>query len=210
GAESRVLRILAADAGGLVPEEGHINTVLALAKEEGIRRISLPGGVECRIGPSAVTVGVPKEPEEFPPFCYPSDGDRFENELCVVVFRPGVSQGGDSGENPESAGEDEENIYKKSISVSLNFDKMKDALQIRARKNGDLYRFSGMTRRVKTLFSDRRIPADLRSSVPILTDADGIVWIPGFPPRDGMRWDGTGTPLTVTCNWKIILTEDTP
>ncbi|MBR5365995.1 MAG: tRNA lysidine(34) synthetase TilS [Clostridia bacterium] len=207
---SRVLRILAADAGGLVPEEGHINTVLALAKEEGIRRISLPGGVECRIGPSAVTVGVPKEPEEFPPFCYPSDGDRFENELCVVVFRPGVSQGGDSGENPESAGEDEENIYKKSISVSLNFDKMKDALQIRARKNGDLYRFSGMTRRVKTLFSDRRIPADLRSSVPILTDADGIVWIPGFPPRDGMRWDGTGTPLTVTCNWKIILTEDTP
>ena len=87
---------------------------------------------------------------------------------------------------------------------------MKDALQIRARKNGDLYRFSGMTRRVKTLFSDRRIPADLRSSVPILTDADGIVWIPGFPPRDGMRWDGTGTPLTVTCNWKIILTEDTP
>ncbi len=77
---------------------------------------------------------------------------------------------------------------------------MKGALRIRARENGDAIRFGGMTRRVKTLFSDRKIPPALRSSVPILADEDGIVWIPGFPPRDGMRWDGTGTPLTVTCH----------
>ena len=199
---SRVLRILAAEAGGRVPEESHIRTVLTLAGEDGIRRVSLPGGVECRIGLSRVTVGKPETGECFPPFRYPADGDRFENVLCAVVFRPGVSAEGLAGSVPETTGEDEENIYKKSISVSLNFDKMKDALQIRARENGDLYRYGGMTRRVKTLFSDRKIPPELRPSVPVLADGDGVVWIPGFPPRDGLRWDGTGTPLTVTCSFR--------
>ncbi|MCR4907107.1 MAG: tRNA lysidine(34) synthetase TilS [Clostridiales bacterium] len=194
---SRVLRLLAAEAGGSVPEEGHVRTILTLAREEGARRVSLPGGVECRIGRDRVTVAALSDEKTFPPFRYPEDGDRFENALGAVTFRLGMPPGGDSGAIPAEADEDEENIYKKSISVSLNFDKMKDALQIRARENGDVIRFGGMTRRVKTLFSDRKIPADLRSLVPILSDGDGIVWIPGFPPRDGARWDGSGTPLTV-------------
>ena len=193
---SRVLRLLAAEAGGAVPEEGHVASVLALAREAVPRRVSLPGGVECRIGRDRVTVAAPSVDETFPPFTYPADGNRFENALCAVTLR----LPSDPGAIPGAADEDEENIYKISISVSLNFDKMKGALRIRARENGDAIRFGGMTRRVKTLFSARKIPPALRSSVPILADEDGIVWIPGFPPRDGMRWDGTGTPLTVTCH----------
>ena len=205
---SRIVRTLADRAGGRVPEEDHIREILALAKKPGERRVSLPGGVECRIGTEHVTVARYEKPDaDPPPFRYPEDGDRYDNGLAAVVFTPGTEAPRAFEDVP---GEYEENIYKISISVSLNFDKMKGALQIRARKNGDLYRFGGMTRRVKTLFSDRKIPRELRSLLPVLEDGDGIVWIPGFPPRDGARWDGTGTPLTVTCGYrKIILTEET-
>ena len=53
-----------------------------------------------------------------------------------------------------------------------------------SRLPGGIYRFGGMTRSVKKLFSDRKFTALLRDSLPIFTDADGILWIPGFPPRE--------------------------
>ena len=81
----------------------------------------------------------------------------------------------------------DENIYKLSILMPLSFDKIKGELKIKYREAGDIYRFGGMTRKVKKLLSDKKLTLDERAYLPILCDDEGIVWIPGFPPRDGLK-----------------------
>ena len=41
-----------------------------------------------------------------------------------------------------------------------------------------------MTRKIKTLFSDLKIPKDKRRYIPLLCDDKGIVWVPGIGVRD--------------------------
>ena len=78
-----------------------------------------------------------------------------------------------------------ENIYNLSINQLTNFDKIKKDFYVRRRVDGDTYKFGGMTRKVKKLFSEKKIPVNERESGPVVCDRDGIVWIPGFPLRDG-------------------------
>ena len=44
-----------------------------------------------------------------------------------------------------------------------------------------------MTRKVKRLFCDRKIPVEERDTLPLVCDDEGIVWIPGFPVRDDLK-----------------------
>ena len=88
-------------------------------------------------------------------------------------------------------------IYKLSILTILRFDKISGVLRIRTKKDGDAYRYGGMTHRVKRMFSDRKLTADEKKRLPVLEDDCGIVWIPGFPLRDGLAYDGDGQPLTI-------------
>ncbi len=87
--------------------------------------------------------------------------------------------------------EKHKNIYKLSIHTVLSSDKIKGKLYVRCRKNGDSYRAGGMTRKLKKLLSDAKMPLSTRRTLPILCDDMGIVWVPGFPPRDGCAADST-------------------
>ncbi|MEZ5064558.1 MAG: tRNA lysidine(34) synthetase TilS [bacterium] len=55
-------------------------------------------------------------------------------------------------------------------------------LAVRTRRSGDRYRPLGLDGSVKVqdLLVDRKIPRPWRDSVPVVTDHEGIVWIPGF------------------------------
>lgn len=79
-----------------------------------------------------------------------------------------------------------ENIYNLSIHKVVSFDKIKGKLILRTRRDGDIIVFGGMSRRVKKLFSERKIPPEKRGLIPILSDDRGILWIYGFPMRDGI------------------------
>ena len=41
-----------------------------------------------------------------------------------------------------------------------------------------------MTRSVKKLLNEAKIPPDKRAVLPIFCDDEGILWVPGFPVRD--------------------------
>ena len=82
---------------------------------------------------------------------------------------------------------DLKNIYNLSMQADLSSAKIGGTITLRTRLSGDLYRFGGMTRQVKKLFSDRKFTALLRDSLPVITDENGILWIPGFPPREEGR-----------------------
>ena len=53
-------------------------------------------------------------------------------------------------------------------------------IRIRSRESGDAIRLPGGTKTLKKLFIDRKIPAHLRQSIPILVDDLGILGIPGI------------------------------
>ena len=78
-----------------------------------------------------------------------------------------------------------ENIYNLSIHKKTEFDKIKCDFYVRGRTEGDRYRFGGSTRKVKKLFSEKKLSESEKEKVPLVCDNDGIVWIPGFPLRDG-------------------------
>ena len=57
---------------------------------------------------------------------------------------------------------------------------------IRNRRDGDVFCFSNMTKKVKKMLNEAKIPLSQRDSLPFLCDNKGIIWIPGFPVRDDM------------------------
>lgn len=75
------------------------------------------------------------------------------------------------------------NIYKIAIQAALPFDIIDIGLAVRTKKDGDAYSYGGITRKLKKLFNDRKIPPSERDNVPVIYDENGIVWVPGFGVR---------------------------
>ncbi len=78
------------------------------------------------------------------------------------------------------------NIYKISIQTQIPSDIIDNGLSVRSKRDGDSYVFGGITRKLKKLFNDRKIPPSRRQHIPVISDDAGIVWVPGFRVRDGM------------------------
>ncbi len=81
--------------------------------------------------------------------------------------------------------------FKKEYEVSdytyLKADGIKGDLTVRSRLDGDRYSYCGMTHSLKKLFNSRKIPVEDRANIPLVCDESGILWIPGFPPRDDVK-----------------------
>ena len=174
-------------------EEVHIREILRLtASDSPETSLSLPGNIRftadrhtVRFRPNDETVW---KPEDGIVFTYPDDGDVFENERYVIKFSHG---------NHTNNVREEENIYKLFICRTFCFDKIKGVLHIRYRRPGDTCVFGGMTRKVKKLFIDRKLTAEEKSTLPLILSGDDILWIPLFPPRDGVLASEDETGLTI-------------
>ncbi len=167
-------------------EERHINEILShLDRNGGELTVSVPGGMCCVIERERVFFKNEKEPknEDKNVFLYPRDGNVYENHLYKVIISP------KDHNSHVKLNDNDENIYKLSTLRSFAFDKIKGTLVIRNRLDGDSYTFGGMKRRVKKLFIDKKMSLSEKSAIPIFCDDDGIIWIPGFPVRDGMAAD---------------------
>ena len=77
------------------------------------------------------------------------------------------------------------NVYKISIQTSIDFDIINGVLYARSKREGDSYIFGGMTRKLKKLFNDKKIPIEKRCRIPVICDDLGILWVKGFATRDG-------------------------
>lgn len=83
------------------------------------------------------------------------------------------------------------NVYKTSIQAKISSAIIVGELVLRPRRDGDSIFYGGITRKVKKLFSDLKIPRSYRESIPLLCDDKGVVWIPGLGSRDDGNKDGT-------------------
>lgn len=79
----------------------------------------------------------------------------------------------------------QENIYNLSLHVQLDCGKMNGRLSARTRLPGDTVRIHGMTKKLKKLFCDCGVPKDLRDTLPLIEDSEGIVFAPFIGARDG-------------------------
>ncbi len=105
------------------------------------------------------------------------------------------------GDAEEKSIKEKQFIYKLAIHKTFRSDRIcSDDLFARSRADGDRIRFGNMTRKVKKLFCDGKIPIETRKILPIITDGSEILWIPGFPARDGTTDDiSCGDDISIYC-----------
>ena len=93
------------------------------------------------------------------------------------------------------------NVYTFSIQVNLGSAIINGRLRLRPKLDGDTVYYGGITRKLKKLYNDRKIPLSRRSLIPVLCDDDGVVCVPGLGVRDdGNRGKGPYFTLCITDN----------
>ena len=74
---------------------------------------------------------------------------------------------------------------------------MNGALYWRSRREGDTLVMGGMTRKLRKLSNEKKIPLRLRERLPFLCDEKGILWAPFVGARDGVELREGDTLITV-------------
>jgi tRNA(Ile)-lysidine synthase len=153
-----------------------------LAPGTGARAWNLPGGVRCSSDGAGLTLG------------------RARAAAPAAVRRPSALgipgrvtlACGDSvtarvratpaGFDPRAFGAD-------PLRVALDRDSLEPPLVIRGRLPGDRFRPLGLPadKKLKELLIDAKIPARIRSRVPLVCDRNGIVWVAGLRPAERCR-----------------------
>ena len=80
--------------------------------------------------------------------------------------------------------ENAKNIYKKSINLSIDSAKILGSLYVRERRAGDKIKMNAMSKNIKKLMCDKKIPCDIRPRIPMICDDSGIVAVPLIGVRD--------------------------
>ena len=168
----------------------HVASVLKLA-EDGVPHSSLDLGSGVRAYVEAGCLWVSDTPVDSttpPNFCTPlREGENPIPEADMLILVETES----SRKNHEAF----KNIYKKATTTHISSATIYDSLVARPRREGDVILTHGMHKKVKKLMCDCGLPLTLRPRLPIVCDADGILWIPFVAQRDGSVGDGN---ITVT------------
>ena len=74
--------------------------------------------------------------------------------------------------------------------IKLNENAIKGALLARSRQEGDTIYQGRLSKKLKKIFCERKIPSHKRNKIPLICDDDGIVAIPNIAIRDGAGGEG--------------------
>lgn len=79
------------------------------------------------------------------------------------------------------------NVYKKFIQLHLDSATINGVVFARERRAGDRIRKNGMSKSLKKMFCDLKIPIEERSRLPVICDENGILAVPFVAIRDGAK-----------------------
>lgn len=183
--QAKILSELIHSNTGNYPEEKHIAALRDLLKTDNFR-YSLHGDLDfaCQRG---ICVFLPK---------------KIENTVVKQIFPLTMGENKISGTNlTVYVGEIDKsslNVYNFSIQGKVSSAIISDGLLLRFKSDGDSYKYSGMTHKLKKVFNDRNIPPMERNLIPVLCDSHGIVFVPGMSERDGARSDISTDNIPIT------------
>ncbi len=165
---------LAAKKLGVGLEYTHIQSVVRLIAN-GVPHsgLNLPSGLICRIEDGRAVISAKDEDVVSADYEISFNGSLAELDsagFCVVAGEKNLSK-----INTE--------IYTLYTNATLKGDKIKDGLlagrgMLRSRREGDRIIDGGNTKRLKKLMCDKKIPMNIRNSLPILTLDGEIVYVP--------------------------------
>ena len=84
--------------------------------------------------------------------------------------------------NPEIS-----NVYKKSMNLTLDSDKISGSLTARERRPGDKIRIGGMSKSIKKLMCEKKIPLELRPRIPVLCVGEEIIAVAFIGVSDSVK-----------------------
>ena len=182
---AKVMSMLIHDHTGAYPEEKHIQALSKLLSNDNFT-YSLQGSYNfvCERG---ICTFLPK---------------KNENTLVGQIFSLTEGENKISGTNLTvlvgDIAKTSLNVYNFSIQARISSDIINDGLILRFKKDGDSYKYSGMTHKLKKVFNDRNIPKHQRSFIPVLCDSKGIVFVPGMSVRDDAKNDDPRKNVCIT------------
>jgi tRNA(Ile)-lysidine synthase len=147
----------------------HVDRILALAGGPSGKRIPLPGGREAVVEFHHMRIGPRRHPPE--PF-------------AIAIDVPGRVDlpDGRALDARSDAGPAESNAATAVVAAPDG------PLVVRTRRPGDRVRAKGRDMSLKKFLMERRVPADARAGLPLLTAGSRVLWVPGQP----MDADGAG------------------
>ncbi len=187
----RVIRLWVQTMTDKVPQTVHLDTVCRLLSEDRAFSYCLPGGVTLSSDRCEVRIEHTRTDRKA------TSGVAASEKILPLHmgWQHFPEYGFSFYLSEEKPTEDYTNVYKISIQADISSAIIEDAMFLRFRKEGDAYAYGGMTHRLKRLFSDRHYTAACRRALPILCDASGIIWVPGFGVRSDGAKDSCRQPL---------------
>lgn len=170
----RVIRLMVEKKSSVKPEKIHFDAIYDALRRKTDFEIDLPGNMAFYADGS---------------FCYVNQKTKLDvsRNIHVVLndgftevpeFNIAIALSSDKSEDFSS------NVYNFSMKADLSSAIIVGELYIRTKADGDAYRYGGITRKLKKLFNDKKIPISKRDKIPVICDDKGIVWVPGFGVRD--------------------------
>lgn len=175
---------------GQEPEQIHLGSVLELVTREcNGGSVTLPGGYFATVEAGRLRVLSDSLATEAIPF---------EADFCL-----GKTEFSASGVTVlvEKA-EKNTNVHNLSTAaytiLNLSSAIIEESLFWRSRREGDTLYLGGMTRKLRKLYNQKQIPARLRDRLPLLCDAEGVVWAPFVGARDGAEDERSDLRIRIT------------
>ena len=176
---AEVIRKMFSQSSDKMLELTHIDAIYSQLDKDNFS-VSLPDELSFVAERGSCRITKPEENADF--FYRLSIGENDIPEYGAKIFV-------DIGEREKTYS----NVYNFSIQLAIPFDIIVGELYIRNKHDGDTCRMSGMTKKVKRMLCDADIPKSLRGRIPVFCDDSGILWIPGFKPRDFDKSNGGRT-----------------
>ncbi len=155
------------------PEKVHTDAFFERLSREGAFSLAFPAGIHAVLEGEKVRFLKNEEP--------------FHHARQNITLGENILSDGakllvlEKGSVPENL-----NVYNLSIHRDVSSATINGGLYVRERREGDSYRFGGVTHKLKKLLSDAKLTRQEREHTPVLCDEDGILWVPRF----GVRNDG--------------------
>ena len=166
----RAIRLLLRQCPLEIIEESHICAIEHIALS-GSGSTLLPGKFIARVVNGILSVEKAVEAEQASSFCLSVSELPMTFTACDKQYTVSLTNFADF-----------ENVHNLFLNQVLDYDTIQGGLTIRTRQSGDTLRPAGrgISKSIKKLMNEWKIPANIRDFYPLVCDETGVLLVPGF------------------------------